>query len=70
MLMTFRESIPMITLNYKVCSGIPEGVKDSLREINEAIENLTERFPRALCDQYHYSDEDLPIHTLKRRRCN
>lgn len=62
--------IQMIMLNYKVCSRILEGGEDSLREINEAIENLTERFPRALCDQYHYSDEDLPIHTLKRERRN
>lgn len=51
MSMTFRESIRMITLNYKVCSRIPEEGKDSLREIDEAIENLTERFPRAPRDQ-------------------
>lgn len=70
MSMTFRESIRMITLNYKVCSRIPEEGKDSLREINEAIENLTERFPRGSVRSNHHWDEDLPIHTLKRPRCN
>lgn len=30
---------------HEICSGILEGGKISLREINEAIENLTERFP-------------------------
>lgn len=47
MSMTLRESIHMIILNYEVCSGIPEEGKDSTREINEAIENLTEIFPRS-----------------------